>query len=278
MLAKILLMSAMVQAAPEQAERIVTIGPGITEMVYDLGYGQSVIATDVSSQTPSDVRKLPKVGYYRQLSAEGLLSLKLDRIIGTEEMGPPIVLEQLMKAGVKVSILPGGTNVESLQRRINKMGEVLGKPEQSQQLWQSVDKHIARANSASKNKKPLKVIFVMAHTGTTVLAGANTTAGTLISLAGGVNPAEPSFSGYKPVSAESLLLMAPDVILVGQSTLDKEGSVQGVMKLLPGIKATPAGSNGRVLAVDDAVLMGGLGPRIGQVAYNLAEKIYTPTH
>ena len=84
-----------------QAERLITIGPGVTDIVYALGQGKDIVAVDdaskavVSKKTGTQVKT---VGYQRKLSSEGLLSLKLDRLIGTEDMGPPMVLEHLRES------------------------------------------------------------------------------------------------------------------------------------------------------------------------------------
>ncbi|CAM3464317.1 heme/hemin ABC transporter substrate-binding protein [Parendozoicomonas haliclonae] len=270
------LCAAAVQA---QAERLVTIGPGVTEIVYALGQGDKIIGADDASKT-TEGADIKKVGYHRQLSSEGLLSLKLDRIIGTDDMGPPVVLEHLEKAGVAVTTLPGGYQLEGLEARITELAKTFASEEKGKELWASVEKKLNEAADlakAAKDKsgKPQKIIFMMAHGGTPLLAGNNTAANALIELAGGQNPAKVSFPGYKPVSAESLLTMAPDVIVVGNSTFNNAGSVAGILKLLPGIQATPAGKNGTVIAVDDTTLMGGLSPRIGDVALKLAQDVYT---
>ena len=54
-------------------DRIVTNGGSITEIVFALGSGKSVVAVDWSSNIPSKVKELPQVGYVRQLSSEGIL-------------------------------------------------------------------------------------------------------------------------------------------------------------------------------------------------------------
>lgn len=255
-------------------ERLVTIGPGVTEIVYALHQGDRIVGTDTSSRIPVAANQLPKVGYYRGLSSEGLLSLNLNHLIGTENMGPPIVLEQLKKAGVELTILSGDTGIEGLEQRIHQLAEALGEQEAGRALWEKTQKSLEAAKAFSKHQKPLKVMFMMAHTGTAMVAGNNTTAGALIELAGGVNPVKDKFSGYKPVSAESLLLMAPDVILVSSATLNKEGSAESVLKLLPGIQATPAGRNSKVLTIDGSIIMAGLSPRVGEEALRLAKQMY----
>ena len=255
-------------------ERIVTIGPGVTEIVYALHQGDKIVGTDSSSRIPVAANHLPKVGYYRGLSSEGLLSLNLNHLIGTEDMGPPIILEQLKKAGIQLTLLSSDTDIDGLEQRIHKLADVLGEQEAGRALWHKTQMSLEKAQVFSKHQKPLKVMFMMAHTGTAMVAGNNTTAGALIELAGGVNPVKDKFSGYKPVSAESLLLMAPDVILVSSATLSQEGSVASVLNLLPGIQATPAGRNSKVLTIDGSTIMAGLSPRIGEEALRLARQMY----
>ncbi len=255
-------------------QRLITVGGGVTEIIHALGLSDRIVATDVTSRIPPRVKHLPRVGYQRRLSAEGLLSLKPDHLIGTEEMGPAVVLSQLRKSGVKVTTLPAGTELSQLEERIRQLSDIAGKQKEGQVLWNKVNNDLALARKVFQDKKPKKVVFMMAHAGTSVLAGRNTTVNSLINMAGGVNQAADSFEGYRQVSGESLLIMAPDIIIVSESTLKKEKSMDGIMKLMPGLKATPAGRQGRIFIVDGSVLQGGLGPRIGEVALKLAKKIY----
>lgn len=88
-----------------RAPRLVTISGAITEVVYALGAEAQLVGTDTTSLYPAAAQKTPKVGYLRQLSAEGVLSLKPDAIIATTEAGPPVVLDQLRSAGVKVELV-----------------------------------------------------------------------------------------------------------------------------------------------------------------------------
>ena len=94
------------------------------------------------------------------------------------------------------------------------MAKVFAREQQGKALWQGVRKQLQAASERAKTAiakggKPRKVIYLMAHGGTPLVAGANTTADTLIRLAGAENPARSAFSGYRPVSAEALLSMAP---------------------------------------------------------------------
>lgn len=274
-------MSAQTQAhvqAHHKAEPLVTIGPSVTEIVYALGVGDQIIGTDQSSATPEGT-KVARLGYHRQLSAEGLISLNPSRIIGTEDMGPPAVLEQLQAAGVEVTKMASGNTLDDLYQQIKTLADLFDRESAGAELRQSLQQDIAVVNeladkAKAKNGRPTKVIYMMAYGGTPLVAGNNTTADALVSLVGAENPAKVSFSGYKPVTAEALLTMAPDVILVGRAAMSTAKSTDGVLKQLPGIQTTPAGRNKAVVVIDDTTIMGGFSPRIGDVALTLANDIY----
>lgn len=84
------------------AQRIVSIGGDVTEIAFALGAGDDVIARDSTSLHPEAVKKLPDVGYMRQLNAEGILALKPTLVLTTELAQPALVLKQLADSGVKV--------------------------------------------------------------------------------------------------------------------------------------------------------------------------------
>ena len=79
----------------EIPKRVITIGGSLTEIVYALDSQALLVGSDTTSYYPEAAEELPKVGYQRTLSAEGILSLDPDLVIVTEEAGPPAVLKQL---------------------------------------------------------------------------------------------------------------------------------------------------------------------------------------
>ena len=66
------------------AGRIVSLGGAATEILYALGCGDRIVAVDVTSRYPAATREKPNVGYYRSLSAEGVLALNPDLIVATD--------------------------------------------------------------------------------------------------------------------------------------------------------------------------------------------------
>jgi iron complex transport system substrate-binding protein len=89
------------------AERIVTVGGDVTEIVYALGAGGEIVARDSTSLQPQAVQKLPDVGYMRMLNAEGILAMKPTMLLASELMQPSLVLKQVADSGVNVVTIPG---------------------------------------------------------------------------------------------------------------------------------------------------------------------------
>lgn len=99
------------------AQRIVSIGGDVTEIAFALGAGDDVIARDSTSLHPEAVKKLPDVGYMRQLNAEGILALKPTLVLTTELAQPALVLKQLADSGVKVVSVPGDTTLQAVPKK-----------------------------------------------------------------------------------------------------------------------------------------------------------------
>ena len=74
--------------AAELPQRWVSAGGALSEWVCALGGESKLVGVDTTSQHPQTLKALPSIGYQRQLSAEGILSLRPQILIGTEEMGP----------------------------------------------------------------------------------------------------------------------------------------------------------------------------------------------
>ena len=86
-------------------ERLITTGGTVTEIVFALSGGKKIVATDTSSTYPSAVFDLPKVGYYRELAAEGVLSLAPTSILALEGAGRPEALKLIKQTGINLKRL-----------------------------------------------------------------------------------------------------------------------------------------------------------------------------
>ena len=253
--------------------RIVTLGGSVTEIVYALGAGDQVVGVDASSVYPAAAAEKPNVGYFREVPAEGVLSLNPSLVLALEGTGPPTVFEQFRSAGVRTVEVPDTPSVAGARQKIRKIGDLLGRSAQADSLIQVMERDLeaARALRAEASSTP-RVLFVYARgSGTMNVAGRGTSAAAMIELAGAEN-AITGFEGFKPMSAEAVVEAEPDAILALTRGLESIGGEKGLLEQ-PGIPLTPAGKNKRIAAMDDLLLLG-FGPRLGTAVKRLTQELH----
>ena len=110
----------------KNSNKIVIAGGSLTEIVYDLKEEEKILAVDVTSNFPPEAKALPSVGYVRALSTEGLLSLGPTLILGEEDMGPPLVLEQLKIVGVDIRVIKDDFSSSSVLSKVECISKIIG--------------------------------------------------------------------------------------------------------------------------------------------------------
>lgn len=268
-LASVAFTASNVYAAPE---RIVSADGALTEIVYALGEEKRLVGVDTTSGYPASATKLPQIGYKRNISAEGTLSLSPDVIIATQDSGPDKVVAQLKAAGVDFRVYSAAPSLEAVEEKIKKVAELLEIPEDGDQLWADVKKKVdvAKAKAAAV-KQPVRVMFVLsAGDRSPLVAGTNNGADTMIRLAGGINAVE-GFEGYKPMPVEALVAARPDVILM----MARAGHTMKPEQLFskPGFDMTPAAQDHKLITMNGLKLLG-FGPRIGDAISELTAALY----
>jgi iron complex transport system substrate-binding protein len=247
-------------AAQPAARRLISLSGALTEMVYLLGAEDLLVGTDTTSLYPEAARRTAKVGYVRQLSAEGLLSLRPDAVIGTDEAGPAVVLDQIRQAGVRVALVPARHDWAEVQAKLALVARETGRAEQARALqarldaeWQAVRQQVARAP-----RKP-RALFILSHSGTPMASGRGTAADALIAMAGGVN-AVSAFEGYRPLTAEAMAAAAPEVLINTTQGLEALGGEAAFWRR-PELALTPAFARKALVALEANQLLG-FGPRL----------------
>jgi iron complex transport system substrate-binding protein len=265
---------SFVGAAAAQAERVVAIGGDITEIVYALGEGKRLVGADETSMYPTaETKALPKVGYMRNLAAEGILSLKPELIIATSNAGPPAVLEQLKDAKIKLVLVQGDESIAGIYAKVDAVAAALGVTSKAAGLKASIEKRMTAVETALKSvNSKAKAMFLLAQgPGGAMAAGKGTAADSMIKLAHATNVAA-GFDGYKPLTPESAVALAPDVIIVAEHAVAMLGGVDK-LKQRPEIAITPAGKANRIVVMDAQLLLG-FGPRTPDAVATLARAIH----
>ena len=252
--------------------QFITAGGTITEIVYELGFGGQIIATDITSTYPASMQELPSIGYRNQIKAEGILSLGADVVLAEADYLSPEVIEQLKSAQVEVWVFEKPIKVEQTYQLIDELSKYLEVPEKGQRLKLRLEQDIQELESyKSAHPQNSKIAFVMARGPETVfLAGEKTFADELFSLAGLENTAQ-GFDDFVPLSPEALISMNPEYLLLFESGLATLGGKAGISNI-NGVTETVAYKKKNIIAMDGHYISG-FGPRVGKAALELAKAV-----
>ncbi|ABZ77949.1 periplasmic binding protein [Shewanella halifaxensis HAW-EB4] len=249
--------------AHSETARVVSAGAGVTELVLALDAGNELVAVDSTSQLPEEYTNIEKLGYHRMLSAEGILALSPDLLLGSDAMGPQTTLDVLTAAKVKVVQLATANSQSQLINNISEMGKLLNREAQAKKLQAEIKQSFKnieqKQQKIAKQGEAPKVLFLLLQTDRPArVGGDDTAADIIIKLAGGKNIA--GFSGYKSVSQEGILSLQPDVILISnRSNKAVQNPVDALLNNMPLLAHTPAGKNKQIQFLQPQALLGGLG-------------------
>ncbi len=252
------------------AQRILSIGGDITEVLYELGASDRVVAVDTSSQFPPDALKLKKnVGYIRALSPEGVLSVAPDLVIASDRAGPPEIVRTLKSAVTYVEV----PESQGVAAKIRAIGVAIGDKIGGDRLAARVTNELAVLEVDRKRiEKPLRALFVLSvQSGRATVGGSGTSADAILKLSGLDNAAS-DIAGFKPVSDEALHAMQPDVVVTMRRSTGGGHDSDQVLELA-GLSRSPARENRRVIETDGRYLLG-FGPRVASAARDLMLAAY----
>lgn len=276
-------------------ERIISATGNASEIIYELGLTDKLIAVDTTSVLPIEImRDKPKIGYRRALSSEGILSMQPDLLILAPDAGPPIVLQQL-----QATKLPSVTiaNVKTVDGVIADITMLADKLEATAAAKPMIDTIRAQEKTLNEHKAQYPRIPQMAFLmdgGIGLMALGDGTAGqAMLTLVGGKNAFQ-STKGVKPVSAESLASANMDVIIIAahgkkvqqqQALINKQNpsseAQQSAMPATlltkasddyPKLRFTKAAQNGCIFTVGTMQALG-FGPHFLTAANDIARAV-----
>ena len=256
----------------------------LASVVWALGFGDSVVGRDLTTGWDS-AKDLPLVMDNHTLNAESILDLEPTLILTDYSVGPYDVQLQMRNAGVPVVFFEGAENIDDIPRLIDDVATALGVAELGAQyvadFQQRLDETIAKIDAVAPDEEADRVrmvfLYMRGRAGVYYMYGNNpdgTTgiAGVLIEQLGGVDVAGEEGWESGNLTAEGLMNLEPDLILMLTLGLESVGGIEGLLEV-PGVAQTPAGSRERVVDMSDYEMFT-WGPRTPDVLTALAESIY----
>lgn len=255
-------------------ERIVCIAKQYSEIIYALGAEKDIVAVDISSTYPPQIKKLPTVGYHRALSLEAILAAKPTLIVHDDNIAPEHVVKQLTDLKIPMKVFVKGNTLDSTKMLIREMGAFFHKEHQADSLCKKMDANMQTAlENAKQYKDSVKVLVIHFGQASNVflVMTKKSTAAQMIGWAGGKMSIDDK-KGMRQLSAEVVAASDPDVILLTDFGYDRLGSTAKI-KELPGVAGTKAAKNNRIYRIEEHDLVY-LGPRTGENTLMLQKLIH----
>lgn len=195
-------------------ERIVSIAPSSTEILFAIGAGDMIVGRDDISDYPPEVVDITSIGStYGDLNTEAIVALEPDLVVGAM-INSPEHIEAIEQLGIPVFVLPNPMTFPELYEIIELAGDLVGRESQAQELAQELEGRVEAVLANLEGVESGSVYYEVDGMDTTApwTVGAKTFQDVLITLAGGENVVA-DLEGYVTLSLEELVERDPQVMV-----------------------------------------------------------------
>jgi ABC-type Fe3+-hydroxamate transport system substrate-binding protein len=225
-------------------ERVISLKPNITEIVFALGKGEELVGVTTYCDYPAEAQKIDKIADYVHADVERILAKKPTLVLGSEENSLKKEIDFLKAQGIRVELFPFG-RLDDIANSIEKMGVVLQADAVAKKLADQLRQQLK--NFHSSLTKP-KVIMVLG-TQPLVVVGSNNLFNDMIEALGAINPASTSRLRYPTFGNEQLIASHPDVLIdLSMGSDIKTGSA--MKEIYKTFDSIPAIKNKKVYTLD----------------------------
>ena len=236
------------------AKRVVALANGSAEIVAALGYSSILVGRDVASTIP-ELKDIPIDNPSHTISVEKVLSQKPDLVLIDSNSSPQTAIDTLKKSGIHFVTISNPFNLEAVGLKEREVANAIGAPKAGLELAKQIS-----TNKFPKSDIKVAFLYVRGTSSIYLIGGKGSGADSLLGAIGMRDiGAEKLPHPFNAMTAEELISMQPDVLLLMTKGLQSVNGVEGLIAL-PGIAQTPAGKNRAVVTVDDSLLLS-FGPR-----------------
>jgi len=197
----------------QPAQRVISLSPHVTELLYEAGANTQIIAAVEYSNYPEAAKRLPRVGSGYKLDIEAILGLKPDLVIGWKSGNQQAQLEQLKKLGLTIYLSEPKT-LEDIAENLRDIGSLTGKEKTANKKADDFLKGIERLKQSNKSNKKVRVFYQVWQQPLFTING-NHIISHIIELCGGENVFAELSVVSPQIDRESVISRNPDVIVAG---------------------------------------------------------------
>jgi iron complex transport system substrate-binding protein len=255
------------------AQRVVSLAPSNTEILYAVGAGSQVVGRDEFSDYPTQAKSIPSVGgSMGQYSAEAIVALKPDLVLAAE-INTPELVHQLEGLGLIVYYLSNPKTLEEMYGNLEIVAQLTGHKDEATALVEALKTRVAAVDQKimSLNVRPSVFYEIDASDPSKPYTyGPGTFGDLLIARAGGTNIGGKLKDAYPQISLEQVVADNPSFIILGDSMF---GVTAEAVKARAGWGSIEAVKNGQILPFDDN-LVSRPGPRLVDGLVQLAKLLH----
>ncbi|MCW9007805.1 cobalamin-binding protein [uncultured Marinobacter sp.] len=222
----------------EPAQRIVSLSPGATELLFSAGAGEKVVAVSAWSDYPPEAENLPQVGDSNRLDLEAIVSLAPDLVVAWVDGNSRSQLERLSDLGISVFWLAPRT-FDDIAAAVSDLALLTGSPDLGNERAEAFRAEIVKLKAQYADARPVKV-FYQIWDQPLMTVNRDELISKAITLCGGVNV----FGGLPRlvprISREAVLEANPEVIITAGSSDDRQWLE--AWREFPGLAAVAAGN------------------------------------
>jgi len=213
----LLLLAASVSSVEAQAlpERIISLSPNLTEIIWGVGAFDRVVAVSEFCDFPPEVEKLPRVGGWQNTNLEKIASLRPDLVLLTEAQAP-FVKHHLDGLGIPALVVRA-QSIADIKSAIMQIGRALGRETEASRLVAGLDAELEEVRRLTAGLDRPRVLCVVDRLPGTLRDLYVATSGSffseLVEIAGGEPLTPPANHQYTKISMEAMVSMDPEVIL-----------------------------------------------------------------
>ncbi|MCJ7690538.1 MAG: ABC transporter substrate-binding protein, partial [Clostridiaceae bacterium] len=231
----------------KKPERIVSLAPNVTETIFALGQGKSLVGRTDYCHYPAEASSVASVGSITKPNIEKIIEVKPDLIIATKLLNEDVITK-LEALKIRVIVINGSESFNGVYESITKIGNVLNANLKAKSIIAGMKSKVEIVKEKVKSAKKPSVYYVVGYGKTgDYTATKDTFIGDMIEMAGGVNAANDA-TGWK-YSIEKLVQKNPDILICRSAKGDKEGIENTI-----GYKDLTAVKTGKLLEIDNNLL------------------------
>ena len=256
----------------QQSQRIVSLSPNLTEIVFALGLGDRVVGVSNNCDWPAEAKTKPKMGTFWQPNTEAIIAAKPDLVVCESFPQQKEVAETLKRAGLLVVSLRA-ESIEELHSVILSIGQAAGCPDKAELLAAKTKSELDQIRAKASSAKKVEILWAV-QTEPMRVVGVKTFVNEIIDLAGGQNVTAPTGDQYPSVGTETILTCGAEVIIQSaMGTEDITKQQEAADKFWSKYANLPAVKNKKVYVIEaDTVLR--LGPRLPEGAMAVAKLLH----